>query len=86
MNSADDEQMPNEKEAPTETTQKKQLSLFQTFKSVLWAMLGIQSKENLMRDFTHGKASNFIITGLVFVILFVLTLILIVNTVLHFAL
>lgn len=86
MNSADDEKMSNEKETPTETTQKKQLSLFQTFKSVLWAMLGIQSKENLMRDFTHGKASNFIITGLIFVILFVLTLILIVNTVLHFAL
>lgn len=86
MNSVDDEQMSNEKETLTQTTQKKQLSLFQTFKSVLWAMLGIQSKENLMRDFTHGKASNFIITGLIFVILFVLTLILIVNVVLHFAL
>ncbi len=70
----------------THPQKPKSLSLIQTIKSVLWAMLGIQTKENLMRDFAHGKARNFIITGLLFVILFVLTLILIVNVVLHFAL
>ena len=69
--------------APQKT---KSLSLMQTIKSVLWAMLGIQTKENLMRDFAHGKARNFIITGLLFVILFVLTLILAVNIVLSLAL
>jgi len=74
------------KDPSPKSTTPKPLSLIQTFKSVLWALLGVQSKENLMRDFAHGKASNFIITGLIFVILFVLTLILIVNVVLHLAL
>mgnify|MGYP000126000247 CR=1 FL=1 len=62
------------------------LTLIQTFKSVLWALLGVQSKENLVRDFSRGKASHFIITGLVFVILFVLSLVFVVNLVLNFAL
>jgi hypothetical protein len=77
------------KEIPPEATTIipiKPLSLIQTIKSVLWALLGIQTKENLMRDFAHGKASNFIITGLLLVILFVLALIIIVNVVLHLAL
>lgn len=84
MNSADDTHQA--KESNKQTTQTKPISLIQTIKSVLWAMLGIQTKENLMRDFAHGKASNFIITGLIFVILFVLSLILIVNIVLNLAL
>lgn len=75
-----------EKDVPNQAHQIKSLSLIQTIKSVLWAMLGIQTKENLMRDFAHGKASNFIITGLIFVILFVLTLIVAVNIVLSLAL
>jgi hypothetical protein len=73
-------------QTPSQASIEKPLSLFQTIKSVLWAMLGIQSKENLRRDFTHGKARNFIITGLLFVILFVVTLVLIVKLVLHLAL
>ena len=89
MNSGDDTRQFNKTEQPKDIpdqTTRKQLSLFQTIKSVLWAMLGIQSKENLRRDFTHGTARNFIITGLLFVILFVLSLILIVKLVLHLAL
>lgn len=73
------------KDVPNQDPQIKSLSLIQTIKSVLWAMLGIQTKENLMRDFAHGKASNFIITGLLFVTLFVLMLILAVNIVLSLA-
>lgn len=70
----------------THPTDTKPLTLIQTFKSVLWALLGVQSRENLVRDFARGKASHFIITGLVFVTLFVLMLILVVNLVLSFAL
>jgi|TARA_R110001599_G_scaffold65069_3_gene183466 hypothetical protein len=84
MNTGNETQ--KEKDVSNQDTQIKSLSLIQTIKSVLWAMLGIQTKENLMRDFAHGKASNFIITGLLFVILFVLTLILAVNIVLSLAL
>jgi len=65
---------------------QKTLTLLQTFKSVLWALIGVQSKENLVRDFSRGKASHFIITGLVFVTLFVLMLVFVVNLVLSFAL
>jgi len=65
---------------------QKTLTLLQTFKSVLWALIGVQSRENLVRDFSRGKASHFIITGLVFVSLFVLMLVLVVNLVLSFAL
>jgi hypothetical protein len=65
---------------------RKTLTLLQTFKSVLWALLGVQSRENLVRDFSRGKASHFIITGLVFVTLFVLLLVFVVNLVLDFAL
>lgn len=84
MNTGDETQQT--KETPPHTRKIKPLSLIQTMKSVLWAMLGVQSKENLMRDFAHGKASNFIITGLFLVILFVLSLILVVNVVLYLAL
>ena len=73
-------------ESEAQSKNVKTLTLLQTFKSVLWAILGVQSRENLVRDFTRGKASHFIITGLVFVILFVLMLVLIVNVVLSFAL
>ncbi|MFT7185136.1 MAG: hypothetical protein ACI84K_000509 [Pseudohongiellaceae bacterium] len=71
---------------PANSEDKNTLTLLQTFKSVLSALLGVQSKENLVRDFSRGKASHFIFTGLVFVILFVLTLVLLVNLVLSFAL
>ena len=74
------------KQADKSSENKETLTLLQTFKSVLWALLGVQSRENLVRDFSKGKASHFIITGLVFVILFVLMLVLAVNLVLDFAL
>ena len=74
------------KQADKSSENKETLTLLQTFKSVLWALLGVQSRENLVRDFSRGKASHFIITGLVFVILFVLMLVLAVNLVLDFAL
>ncbi|MFT6266463.1 MAG: hypothetical protein ACJAWS_002625 [Oleiphilaceae bacterium] len=67
------------------STDKNSLTLLQTFKSVLWALIGVQSRENLVRDFSRGKASHFIITGLVFVTLFVLMLVVVVNIVLSYA-
>lgn len=75
-----------QQEIETHSEDAKTLSLIETFKSVLWALLGVQSKENLVRDFSRGKASHFIITGLVFVTLFVLMLVLVVNVVLSYAL
>ncbi|MEM1231919.1 MAG: DUF2970 domain-containing protein [Pseudomonadota bacterium] len=36
------------------------------------ALLGVQSSANRKRDFTRGKASHFIVLGIVFTVLFVL--------------
>jgi hypothetical protein len=51
--------------------------------SVLAAGFGVQSKKNRERDFQHGKPVIFIITGLVFTILFISAVIMVVNTVLE---
>ncbi len=50
--------------------------------SVLAAALGVQSSKNRQRDFTKGNALVFIAAGLIFTILFVLTLIGVVNLIL----
>lgn len=40
--------------------------------SLFAGWFGVQSKANRERDFKHGKFSHFVIGGIVFVILFVL--------------
>ena len=50
--------------------------------SVLAAGFGVQSSRNQQRDFAQGKARNFIIGGIVFTALFVLTVYMVVSTVL----
>jgi hypothetical protein len=61
------------------------LSLWQVAKSVLAAMLGVQKSENYQRDFQYGKPSQYIILGLIFVALFILILVGIVQLVLSLA-
>ena len=50
--------------------------------SVLAAALGVQTSKNRERDFTRGNPLVFIAAGLIFTVLFVLTLIGVVNLVL----
>lgn len=52
--------------------EKRQPNLFDVFKSVLAAFIGVQSRKNHERDFSHGKPSHYIIIGLVLTGLFVL--------------
>ena len=47
-------------------------SLFGVFGSVVASMFGVQSSRQREADFTHGKASHFIIVGLVMTVVFVL--------------
>lgn len=47
--------------------------------SVLAALFGVQSDRNRQRDFNHGNPVIYVAVGAVFVILFVLSLILLVN-------
>ncbi|GAB3681664.1 DUF2970 domain-containing protein [Salinisphaera aquimarina] len=52
-------------------TRKPAPTLWQTWMSVLAAFFGVQSSANRERDFTRGKASHFILLGLLATALFV---------------
>ncbi len=65
-----------------EAAEEVSQSIWVTFQSVLWAMLGVQSKKNASRDFSKGKASHFIVIGLLLAFGFVMTLIFVVSLVL----
>ena len=64
--------------------EKAQLSFWQLLKSVFSAFLGVQSSANRERDFQQGKMSHFIWMGLLFGLVFVSTIIGVVNLVLYF--
>ncbi len=67
------------------TDEERHLSFWQLLKSTLAAFIGVQSNANRERDFKHGKVSHFIWMGLLFGLVFVLTLMGVVQLVLHFA-
>ena len=67
----------------SEKESKKAPGPFSVLKSVLAAMIGVQSDENRERDFTKGRASHFIFMGVVMTVVFVLSLIAIVNTIIE---
>lgn len=50
-------------------------SLWQTAGSVLAAFFGVQSSEARRRDFSRGKASHFIVMGLVMTVGFILVVV-----------
>ena len=83
-----DQPKPSQKtqtESPTnEPDNGPPLTLLQMFGSALSAMIGVQSKEKRERDFARGKASHFIIVGLVLTAIFVLTMAGIVTIVMSF--
>ncbi len=51
--------------------------------SVLAAMIGVQSEKNRERDFTKGDIGNYIFVGIIMVVIFIFTLISIVNNILE---
>jgi len=50
-------------------------SFFQVTMSVLAAAIGVQNAKNRERDFTRGNPLVFIAAGLIFTVLFVLTVV-----------
>jgi hypothetical protein len=62
----------------------RDLSFWELVKSTSSAFLGVQSNTNRERDFSRGKLSHFIWMGLMFGLLFVLTILGVVQLVLHF--
>lgn len=65
--------------------EEKKLNLFQVFVSVVASFFGVQSNEKRARDFTRGRARDFIIVGLVLTLLFILTVFGIVKLVMSLA-
>lgn len=59
------------------------ISFLQLLKSTMSAFIGVQSNANRERDFSHGKISHFIGIGLLFALGFILSLVGVVQLVLH---
>jgi hypothetical protein len=57
-------------------------TIVQVFKSVVSAAIGVQSDENRKKDFEEGKLSTYLIAGLIVTVLFVISLIFLVTTIL----
>lgn len=53
------------------------------FSTILFGALGVQSNKARERDFTHGKPSHFIMFGLGFMLVFILTILGVIKLVLH---
>lgn len=62
--------------------EQKSPGLMQIVTSVFAAAFGVQSSKNQERDFKHGKARVFIISGIVFTLLFILSVFTVVRLVL----
>ncbi len=58
------------------------LTFWQLLTSTFAAAIGVQSKKNRARDFSRGKAEQFIAMGIAFTVCFVLAIVLLVNLVL----
>jgi len=54
-------------------------------KSVIAASFGMQANTNRKRDFEQGRFHHFVVSGIVFAVLFVLLLVGLVKVVLHLA-
>lgn len=50
--------------------------------STLAAAIGVQSSKNRQRDFAHGRPLAFIVAGILFTVLFILTVVTVVHLVL----
>jgi len=74
---------PSAEDAPGEETREDppRVSTGSVIGSIFAAAFGVQSSRNKERDFAQGNYRHFIIGGIVFTVLFVVTLIVIVNVV-----
>lgn len=63
-------------------TGSKKVTLLTIIGSLFAGWIGVQSKANRDRDFEHGKFSHFVIGGIIFVIVFVLVVVGVVQLVL----
>jgi hypothetical protein len=60
----------------------KPLSFWEILTSTFAAAIGVQSKVNKERDYSRGNVVHFILAGIIFIILFVFSMIAVVQAVL----
>ncbi len=70
---------------PSSPPDAKRPGFFSMTQSVLAAAFGVQSEKKRQQDFQHGKPGDYIALGVIFVIAFIITLVVIVNMVLDSA-
>jgi len=63
----------------SDTSERSGTGFLNVMQSVAAAMIGVQSRKNKERDFTHGKPIHFIVGGLIGTALFLLVIWLIVQ-------
>ena len=56
-------------------------TITQVIKSVLAAFIGVQSEANRKEAFEHGSLSTYIVAGVIFTVLFVVTIIFLVSAI-----
>ncbi|PXF63860.1 DUF2970 domain-containing protein [Kangiella spongicola] len=77
-----------EKQDSAETTETSPTSqdgtgLLSTLQTILGAMFGVQSEKQRQKDFEKGNPVHFIIGGIIFVVVFILTILYFVDTALE---
>lgn len=72
-------------QAPLENTNETEQKpgFFAITLSLIAAAFGVQSAKNRERDFKHGNYRHFIAGGIIFTVLFVITMFMVVNAVLE---
>lgn len=78
-------------EANQDTTQASEANptsqdgtgILSTLQTILGAMFGVQSEKQRQKDFEKGNPIHFIIGGIIFVVVFILTILYFVNTALE---
>lgn len=78
-----DIQAPLRKEESSTEESKSSPGVFSMIQSVLAAMFGVQSEEKRQQDFEKGHAGNYIFIGIVMVLIFIFSLIKIVDVILE---
>lgn len=81
----DTERPPSAEQEQGEEASKHGMRPWHVISSVFAAGLGVQSSRNRERDFKQGKAGVFIAAGLIFTLLFIATVVVIVQVVLKSA-
>jgi hypothetical protein len=64
--------------------QQEQVGLWAVVASVMGAMFGVRGSKAHQRDFTKGRPAAYVIVGLIFTAIFVLTIVTVVMLVMHF--